>query len=115
MKEEFISEMKGKNVSLGTPDEYTCSRIYSELEAEFLQAIKSTFEHIKGAMENFSLSDESLGSITSWRFLFESLVTNLSFEHLCNKLLRVISCAVSFNCLVLCLFICFCLFLCFVF
>ncbi|PON47074.1 Midasin [Parasponia andersonii] len=90
VEEEFISTVKGKNVSVGTPDECTCQRMYSELEAEVFQGIKSTFEHIKEAME-FIPADEILGSISSWRFLFESLVTNLSYEHLCNKLLSVIS------------------------
>lgn len=100
MKDEFDSAMKGKNDSCGTPDEDTCRRTYSKHEAEFHLAIKSTFEHIKEAMEKVSLADEPLGSITSWRKLFGSLVKNLSFEHLCNKLQEVICSAVSFNSLV---------------
>ncbi|XP_030490703.2 midasin isoform X2 [Cannabis sativa] len=95
VEEEFKLATKEKieNASSEIHEEYTSDRIFSELEAEFLLAIKSAFEHIKEAMENYSVADESLGSITSWRFLFESLAMNLSFEHLCSQLLRVISCA----------------------
>ncbi|XP_062087755.1 midasin isoform X2 [Humulus lupulus] len=92
VEEEFILAMKGKHAALDTHEENTSNRIFSELEAEFLLAIKSTYDHIKEAMENYSVADESLGSITSWKFLFESLAMNFRFEHLSNKLLRVISC-----------------------
>ncbi|XP_048323691.2 midasin isoform X2 [Ziziphus jujuba] len=99
VEEEFSSRMKEKEYSFDTLDGGACCRIYSDLNTEFVEAFKNTFEHVLETMQKLCscngqvLSDESAGNITSWEFLFDSLVTNLSLEHLCDKLLRTVSCA----------------------
>lgn len=101
MEEEFTSGVKEKEFSFDTLDGGTCNKIYSDLNAEFVDAFKNSFEHVLETMHKLCsyngqvLPDESLGNITSWEFLFNSLVANLSLEKLCDKLLRTVFCAVS--------------------
>lgn len=87
---EFNSVMDEKNVSVG------------ELENAFWEALRSTFEHIVGAMQklgspsNDHVHPDKLGQITSWEKVFDSFLKNLSLDDLRNKLLRTIFYAVSF-------------------
>lgn len=103
VEEEFKSGMKEKECSSDTLEGGTRNRIYSELNAEFVKDLKSTFELVLKTMQKLCscdgqvIPDESLGNITSWEFLFDSLVTNLSLDHLCDKLLRTVFIAVSFS------------------
>ncbi|KAL5579519.1 hypothetical protein UlMin_011961 [Ulmus minor] len=100
VQEEYISASKGKNELIDISDGGSFHGIYSKLNSEFLEAFKSTFKHIVETIQRLcrscndqSLSNKSLGNITSWKFLFESLVTNLSLDDLSNKLLWMIFCA----------------------
>ncbi|ONI15461.1 hypothetical protein PRUPE_3G044200 [Prunus persica] len=84
MEVEFNSVMDEKNVSVG------------ELENAFWEALRSTFEHIVGAMQklgspsNDHVHPDKLGQITSWEKVFDSFLKNLSLDDLRDKLLRTI-------------------------
>ena len=104
MKKEFISAKQGTNVSLASPDEGTCPKTLSELDAEFLRAITGTFEHTKMALQTLysPLNDQdqldgSQQCISSWGILFDTLAKDINLEHLCDELLKLIASAVSFN------------------
>lgn len=100
VEEEFTLEREQKNESFVTHDEGTFNQIYTELVAGFLEAYKSAFDHIMETMQSLCTSyilDESAGNIASWELLFDSFVTNLSLDQLCEKIFRTIFCAVSLN------------------
>ncbi|KAG7997478.1 hypothetical protein I3843_01G213100 [Carya illinoinensis] len=66
---------------------------------EFGEALNSTFEQITNVLQKIgssssdrSLPEESVGNITSWKFLFESFVADLRLDLLCDKLLETIFC-----------------------
>lgn len=70
---------------------------------EFGEALNSTFEQITNVLQKIgssssdrSLPEESVGNITSWKFLFESFVADLRLDLLCDKLLETIFCEVSY-------------------
>lgn len=56
------------------------------------EALNSTFKHITdvlqkiGSSSGCSLPEESVGNITSWKFLFELFVADLRLDLLCDKL-----------------------------
>jgi midasin len=61
----------------------------------FVEALNSTFEHITDALQRLGsstsghkLPEESMGNITSWKFLFDSFVVDLRLDLLCDKLLQ---------------------------
>jgi midasin len=69
----------------------------------FVEALNSTFEHITDALQRLGsstsghkLPEESMGNITSWKFLFDSFVVDLRLDLLCDKLFKAIFCAVSY-------------------
>lgn len=69
----------------------------------FGEALNSTFEHITDALKKlgssstgYSLPEESVENITSWKFLFDSFVADLRLDLLCEKILKTIICAVSY-------------------
>ena len=72
-----------------------------ELNARFNEALMSTYQHLATVLQNLCLSsnipmvDESMVKIVSWESLFESFVTNLSLDILCENLFKAISFGVS--------------------
>jgi hypothetical protein len=69
----------------------------------FDEALHCTFEHITDALKKlgssgtgYSLPEESAENITSWKFLFDSLVADLRLDLLCEKILKTFFCAVSY-------------------
>lgn len=67
------------------------------------EALKSTFEHIRDALQKCSssssgasLPEESVGNITSWKFLFDLFGTDLRLDPLCDELIKNIFLAVSY-------------------
>nr|XP_011467404.1 PREDICTED: midasin isoform X1 [Fragaria vesca subsp. vesca] len=89
----FHSAMDKKKDSISEHDMHD----YREKDAAYQQTLRSTFEHIVGAMQKLGSScngqvhlDKSLGQITSWEEIFDIFVENMSLDQLCNKLLRTI-------------------------
>lgn len=104
----FHSAMDKKKDSISEHDMHD----YREKDAAYQQALRSTFEHIVGAMQKLGSScngqvhlDKSLGQITSWEEIFDIFVENMSLDQLCNKLLRTIFSAVSSITSTFCLFV----------
>jgi len=78
-----------------------------EVNARFNEALMSTYQHLASVLQslclpsNIPMVDESMEKIVSWESLFESFVTNLSLDTLCEDLFKVVSSGVSFS---LCMF-----------
>lgn len=72
---------------------------YSELEANFAEAHKSTFGHIVEVLQKLTggtQADASLDKITEWESLFRSCFGDLKIDELCDELLKTIHFAVGF-------------------
>ncbi|XP_050383797.1 midasin isoform X3 [Argentina anserina] len=89
----FHSAMDKENNSISEPD----MDDYYKIDAVYQQAVRSTNEHIVGAMQKLGSPsnglvhpDKSMGQITSWEKVFDIFVENLSLDQLCDKLQRTI-------------------------
>ncbi|XP_029127909.1 midasin [Cajanus cajan] len=97
IEEEFTTAIKGSNqVDLSDEDRF-CERNTMELNARFNEAIMSSYQHLATILQNLCLSsnipmvEDSMIKIVSWESLFESFVTNLSLDILCENLSTAIS------------------------
>ncbi|KAK3220425.1 hypothetical protein Dsin_014395 [Dipteronia sinensis] len=93
MAEQFNSAMQARNQSTSY-----CNGNYSEFEALFGVALSKTCENTMdmlrelGSLSNgHAVSEDSLGSVTSWESIFKSSVGNLSFNQLKDQLLEIIT------------------------
>lgn len=98
MEEEFISGRE-KECTSGTLDGGAPNRIYSQISAEDVKALESSFKLVLEIMKklcscNDRVVPEKKGNITSWEILFD-LVTDLSLDDLCDKLLKTVFIAVG--------------------
>ncbi|TKY64312.1 Midasin protein [Spatholobus suberectus] len=98
IEEEFTTAIKGNSnqVDISEEDRF-CERNSVELNARFNEALMSTYQHLATVLQNLCLSsnipmvEESMVKIVSWESVFESFVTNLSLDILCENLFKAIS------------------------
>ena len=101
IEEEFTTAIKGNSNQVDSSEDIS-ERNFVELNARFNEALMSTYQHLATVLQNLCLSsnipmvDESMVKIVSWESLFESFVTNLSLDILCENLFKAISFGVSF-------------------
>ncbi|KAK1575506.1 hypothetical protein Q3G72_006073 [Acer saccharum] len=93
MAEQFNSAMQARKQSTSY-----CNGNYSEFEALFGVALSKTCENIMDMLrelgslsDSHTVSEDSLGSVTSWESIFKSSVGNLSFNQLKDQLLEIIT------------------------
>ncbi|RDX86825.1 Midasin, partial [Mucuna pruriens] len=103
IEEEFTTAIKGNSNQVDLPEEdIFCERNSLELNARFNEALTSTYQHLATVLQNLCLSsnipmvEESMVKIVSWESLFESFVTNLRLDILCDNLFKAIAFGVSF-------------------
>jgi len=102
VEEEFTMAIKGNSNQVDLSEDIFCERNSVELNARFNEALMSTCQHLATVLQNLCLPsnipmvDESMVKIVSWESLFESFVTNLSLDILCQNLFKAISFGVSF-------------------
>lgn len=103
--EQFNSALEAQNHS-GNPSEDAsyCNGDYSEVEAKFGEALKSTRANIMDVLQKLSSlsndhvpSEKSFGSVTSWESILKSSVGSLSLDKLNDQLLEIVSCAVGYR------------------
>ncbi|KAL2575217.1 hypothetical protein GLYMA_16G004800v4 [Glycine max] len=97
VEEEFTMAIKGNSNQVDLSEDIFCERNSVELNARFNEALMSTCQHLATVLQNLCLPsnipmvDESMVKIVSWESLFESFVTNLSLDILCQNLFKAIS------------------------
>ncbi|KAL3008468.1 hypothetical protein AAZX31_07G033800 [Glycine max] len=94
--DKFTTAIKGNSNQVDSSEDIS-ERNFVELNARFNEALMSTYQHLATVLQNLCLSsnipmvDESMVKIVSWESLFESFVTNLSLDILCENLFKAIS------------------------
>ncbi|XP_027334240.1 midasin [Abrus precatorius] len=100
IEEEFKTSLKANSNPVELSDEDRLSEGKTlELDARFSEALMSTYQHLATVLQNLCLShnfpvvevEESMVKIVSWELLFESFVTNLSLDVLCENLFKTIA------------------------
>ncbi|XP_048233780.1 midasin isoform X2 [Ricinus communis] len=98
---DFSLKEKSLNESSNTSEKSNCCyESCSKLDAMFGGALRKTFEVLVNVLKRqcslsseCALSEKLSENITSWEFLFKSLVENLNVEGLYDNLLKTIFCA----------------------
>ncbi|CAJ1950871.1 unnamed protein product [Sphenostylis stenocarpa] len=97
IEEEFTTAIKGNFNQADLSEDTFCERNSVELNARFNEALMSTYQHLASVLQNLCspsnipVVDESMVKIVSWESLFDSFVTNLSLDTLCENLFKAVS------------------------
>lgn len=73
-----------------------------ELNARFDEALKSSYQHIATVLQNLCLSssiynlEESTENFASWEVIFDSFVSILNLDWLCDHIFKTVTFGVSF-------------------
>ncbi|KAK7311671.1 hypothetical protein RJT34_09956 [Clitoria ternatea] len=90
--EEFSTAIEPNSTSVDSSEEDRSGEIN-----KFKESLKSTYQHLATVFQNLCCSsnipmvEESMVNIGSWEILFESFVTNLSMDILCENLFKAIA------------------------
>lgn len=102
IEEEFTTAIKGNSNQVDiSEDDILCERNSVELNSRFNEAVMSTYQHLATVFQNLCLLsnipmvEEDMVTIVSWESLFDSFVTSLSLDILCQNLFKAITFGVS--------------------
>ncbi|KAJ4717838.1 Midasin [Melia azedarach] len=99
MAEQFKSALEARNHSTNSCEESSYSnRHCAEFETQFGGAITSICANIMDMLQKLgslsndnTLSEESMGSVPSWEYIYKSCVADLSLDQLNDQILETIS------------------------
>lgn len=105
MAEQFKSALEARNHSTNSCEESSYSnRHCAEFETQFGGAITSICANIMDMLQKLgslsndnALSEESMGSVPSWEYIYKSCVADLSLDQLNDQILETISFAVGYG------------------
>ncbi|KAK8465039.1 hypothetical protein PHAVU_010G134100 [Phaseolus vulgaris] len=104
IEDEFTTVKHGNFDEVDLSGDIFCERNSVERNARFNEALMSTYQHLASVLQslclpsNIPMADESMEKIVSWESIFESFVTNLSLDTLCENLFKVVSFGMLVNC-----------------
>lgn len=102
IENEFTTVKQGNSDQVDLSGDIVCERNSEELNSRFNEALMSTYQHLSSVLQslcspnNVLMVDDSMEKIVSWESIFESFVTNLNLDTLCENLFKVVSFGVSF-------------------
>ncbi|XP_019425404.1 PREDICTED: midasin isoform X2 [Lupinus angustifolius] len=95
IEKEFTTSNSNSVDSYG--EDRFCTQNLAELNAGFDEALTSTYQHISTVLQNLILSsnipmvEDSVVNIASWEFIFDSIVTIVSVDKLCENVYKTIA------------------------